>query len=194
MPPGSQFMEFLCAGFRRIPVACKYFVSFVFVLHSQYECNLFCFPGFKRECGGERSAPVFIVAQLIPEISVHDTCRIFIAVIASDKFLPVSAVGCYFCSCQSKEAVKHKLVVNLLSILQAVKIAVYRLTNAVLVKGSSCDKQRILKIYLILFIVVVICKLCISCDIQTFRRARAVRHFQIPHLIGLVKRHIVQRF
>ena len=64
--------------------------------------------------------------------------------IASDKFLPVSAVGSHLRPCQPKEAVYGELVVNLLSILESVQIAVYRLADAVLLKSGSRDEHRIL--------------------------------------------------
>ena len=68
----------------------------------------------------------------------------------------------------------------------------YDMSDTVFVKQSFCNEQRVLKIHLILFVVVIVCKLCVSCDIEISCCAGIVCHFEVPHLIRLVKRYIVQ--
>ncbi len=65
------------------------------------------------------------------------------------------------------------------------------LADPVAVKKSSGDKLRILQIYLIMLIIIDICKFRISCNRQISRNPGSIRHLQIPDFIGPVKRHII---
>ena len=54
-----------------------------------------------------------------------------------------------------------------------------------------CDMPERIKV--MLFIIIVVCKLCISCDVQIPWRIGVVCDLQIPDLVGLAERHIVKR-
>ena len=113
--------------------------------------------------------------------------------ISSKKLLPVTTIRRNLCACQTKEALYHDLIIYVLSFLQAVQISMNHMTDSVLFKQGSGYKLRILEVYLVLFIITVVCKFCITGNTQASVFIRPVCHGQLPHLIFLVHRDIIQR-
>lgn len=102
------------------------------------------------------------IARHISEIRGGYTLRISVTVIFTEKLIFITAVGGDFGTCESEKAFGYLFIVYLFICLQCIEVSVDLLYNPILLKQCAGYEQRILKIYLILFVIIMIGELCIS--------------------------------
>ena len=82
--------------------------------------------------------------------------------ISAKELFSVSAIGGYAGAGKAEETLGHVLFIDCFIFWQGIQIAVNLLNDLVLFKQCSCNKQRLLQIYLILFVIAMIGKFCIT--------------------------------
>ena len=114
--------------------------------------------------------------------------------ISSKETFPASTPGINLCTCKSEETVNNDLVIHIFSIFQLIQIGMDQLPHTVSTEQCCPDELRVLKIYLILLVIAVVCKFCIACYIDLAHAIRGICHCKIPHFIRLIQRNIVSYF
>ncbi len=143
---------------------------------------------------GERAAGIFIVAGHISQISGRDSLRVAVSVIFPKKMFLLSAVGGHVRTGESKEPLGYIFLINLLLFGQGVQVAVNLLDDPVALELRSGDEQRILQIYLILFIIAVVGKFRIAGQRQIPLDVRTVRDRKRPHFMTFSQGNIIEGF
>ena len=114
--------------------------------------------------------------------------------ISSEKCFFFSTPGRNLCSCHSKETVFNDFMVDFSSILNLIKVRMYHLSDTVFTEYRLCNELRVLQIHLILFIIAVIGKFRVACNIQVSFPIGTICKKQPPHLIGLFQWNIIAYF
>ena len=107
-------------------------------------------------------------------------------VIHSDKCFLVTIVRCDRLPCKAKET-----LFSIAPIRPFIPIEINLLINFIFSETGICSTQCILQIHLILIIIVIVGKFCITKCRNFSGRVSSICHFQAPYLIYLIQRHIV---
>ena len=110
------------------------------------------------------------------------------------KMLLFSAVGSNLGSGKSEEALGHILGIHLPVLREGVQIAVDLLDDPVPFKQGLRDKQGILQIHLILFVIAVVCKFGIAGQGQVPGPLRMIGDGKRPDLIGFSEGDVISGF
>ena len=191
VPVVDELRKLLFYLLLRISLVASHNLSCLLVtLHSEDEGKILTLAGLKGNNSRKCTAAVLVVVQLISKIAALNSYRISVVVVSSKEFLLVTTVGSNLSACHSKESVFCNGTVCLVF---SRLILIDGLTDTVTHEMSLCDKQCVLKVYLILLIIAVVCKLGETGHSQVSRTIRCICNLQVPYLIGTVQRYIVVR-
>lgn len=160
MPLINQSLIFLCTSCTQIRISSQKLFYSAVLLHCKNKCNFLSFTRFKLNNSCQSTTRIFVVACCIAQITVFYTNRIFISMISTKENILVTTERRNFCTNHCKYAVSSKLAVNFF--FCAFKISVNSMNYPVINKFCAANEQRILKVYLILFIVTVVCKFSVT--------------------------------
>ena len=185
MPELLQLINLLIT-YGNILIACKDLVRIRSLITSQNESQLLCLARSKLQCSMKSTTAVLVVVENAITLTTLYSNRIAIIVIHTDEGFLITIVRSNLLSCHTEET-----FLAVASVRTLVPVQIDLLQNLVAKEYCVRCTQRILQVYLILIVIIIIRKLCITKYRNLTRLVRCVRHLTSPNLIYLSERHIV---
>ena len=185
MPEAFQLLD-LSVHLARLFVFVKYSCGFS-VAALSYDIDKFnSAAGAESNCGLKSSAGVGVVVEHVVAASAFNSDRVSHCTVGTDKVVKIAAVAANVRAHHAEEP---------FSVVGAVRpfaaVFVYVLKYLVLLKGGSCNELSVLEVYLILLVVVVVCKLAEAVNGKLSWLAVKVGDHSSPDLVRLALGNII---
>ena len=162
------------------------------VLHPDKKSDRPALPRCQRDLRHQGAAAVSVVIQLTAKIALRNACGVPVTVIAAEKSFPVAAVRGYFRAGHAKKPLLQAVPLRPAHI-HTFQVPVDQVPDPVPLEQRAGDKERILQVHLVLFVIAVVRELSVSGEAQVPGCIRAVLYTDPPDLILLVQRDIIER-